>query len=61
MKDWFDSTFASLEVPHFRILWFGTFFSFIAFFMSMIVQSVVAFELSGTNSAVGSVVGALGA
>ncbi|MFB0979147.1 MAG: MFS transporter, partial [Myxococcota bacterium] len=61
MKDWFESTFASLEVPHFRILWFGTFFSFIAFFMSMIVQSVVAFELSGTNTAVGSVVAAQGA
>jgi MFS family permease len=61
VKDWFDSTFASLEVPHFRILWFGTFFSFIAFFMSMIVQSVVAFELSGTNTAVGSVVAAQGA
>lgn len=60
VKSWFESTFISLEVPHFRILWFGTFFSFIAFFMSMIVQSVVAFEISGTNTAVGYVVAAQG-
>lgn len=57
---WLESTFVSLEVRHFRILWFGTFFSFVAFFMSMIVQSVVAFEVSGTNTAVGYVVAAQG-
>ena len=54
------STFASLANPHFRILWAGTFFAFIAFFMATAVQSVVAFDLSGNNRAVGFVVFAQG-
>lgn len=60
LNGWFQSTFASLAIRPFRILWFGTLFSFIAFFMSMIVQSVVAFELAGNNRAVGFVVFAQG-
>ena len=60
MRAWLVSTFISLEVRNFRILWFGTIFSFVAFFMSMIVQSVVAFEISGSNTAVGSVVAGQG-
>jgi MFS family permease len=56
-----ESTFASLENRDFRILWIGTILSFVAFFMSMIVQSVVAFEIAGTNTAVGYVVFAQGA
>lgn len=42
------------------MLWFGTLFSFVAFFMSTVVQSVVAFELTGMNRAVGYVVFAQG-
>ncbi len=61
MDRWFSSTFAALATPSFRVLWFGTIGSFIAFFMAMIVQSVVAFELTGTNTAVGLVVAAQGA
>lgn len=57
---WFRATFAALGVYHFRILWFGIFTSFIAFFMSTVVQSVVAFDLLKTNSAVGYVVAAQG-
>ena len=53
---WLTTTFAALSVRPFRILWFGTLGSFIAFFMSTVVQSVVAFELVGTNTAVGVVV-----
>jgi MFS family permease len=53
-------TFASLAERHFRILWLGTLASFIAFFMSTVVQSVVAFDLGGTNRAVGIVVFAQG-
>jgi nitrate/nitrite transporter NarK len=53
-------TFASLENPHFRVLWAGTFFAFIAFFMATAVQSVVAFDLSGNNRAVGFVIFAQG-
>ncbi len=61
MIRWFESTFGSLKVRSFRILWFGTIGSFVAFFMSMIVQSVVAFEITGTNTAVGLVLTAQGA
>ena len=42
------------------MLWFGTVASYIAFFMATIVQSVIAFELTGTNRAVGYVVFAQG-
>ena len=57
---WFSSTFAALAVRDFRILWAGTWLAFTGFFMSTIVQSVVAFELTGANTAVGSVVFAQG-
>ena len=45
---------------HFRVLWTGSFLAFVAFFMSTVVQSVVAFNLSGSNKAVGFVVFAQG-
>jgi len=61
VNEWFSTSFAALATPSFRALWFGTIGSFIAFFMAMIVQSVVAFELTGTNTAVGMVVAAQGA
>jgi MFS family permease len=54
------STFSALRERDFRLLWIGTVASYVAFFMSTIVQSVVAFELSGTNRAVGAVVFAQG-
>lgn len=60
MAGWLGSTFAALEYREFRILWIGTWLSFMGFFMSTIVQSVVAFELEGINTAVGSVVFAQG-
>ncbi|MCB9486297.1 MAG: hypothetical protein H6676_09355, partial [Thermoflexaceae bacterium] len=47
-----SGTFAALENPDFRVLWAGTFLAFIAFFMSTAVQGIVAFNLSGSNSAV---------
>ena len=55
-----SGSFVALRVREFRILWFGTIFSFLAFFMAMIVQSVVAFEISGNNTAVGFIVAAQG-
>ena len=61
MRDFFGETFASLAHRHFRIVWLGTLLSFLGFFMSTIVQSVVAFELTGTNRAVGLVIFAQGA
>lgn len=50
---WAQATFAALGSRDFRVLWLGTFGAFVAFFMSTVVQSVVAFELTGQNSAVG--------
>jgi MFS family permease len=55
-----SGTFAALAVRDFRVMWLGTWASYIPFFMSTIVQSVVAFELAGTNRAVGAVVFAQG-
>jgi MFS family permease len=53
-------TFSAFRERNFRLLWIGTTASYIAFFMSTIVQSVVAFQLAGTNQAVGVVVFAQG-
>ncbi len=55
-----SGTFAALAVRDFRVMWLGTWASYIPFFMATIVQSVVAFELAGTNRAVGAVVFAQG-
>lgn len=52
----FGRTFQALENRHFRTMWIGSFFSFVAFFMSTVVQAVLAFQLTGSNSAVGLVV-----
>lgn len=52
---WFQRTFDSLRHTEFRVLWIGTSFAFLAFMMSATVQSVVAFDLAGTNRAVGLV------
>jgi MFS family permease len=60
VSQFWGPTFAALRVREFRILWIGTWLSFVAFFMSTIVQSVVAFELEGVNTAVGWVVFAQG-
>lgn len=49
-------SFGAFRVPDFRILFAGTLTSFTAFFMSTVVQSIVAFELTGTNTAVGAAV-----
>jgi MFS family permease len=52
--------FAALAVRDFRVLWTSAWASYVPFFMVNIVQSVVAFELSGKNRAVGTVVFAQG-
>jgi len=49
-------TFAALRVRPFRILWIGTWCAFVGFFMSTVVQSVVAFKLTGANRDVGLVI-----
>lgn len=60
MNNWLNSTFAALGYRNFRVLWAGTTLTFVAFFMSTVVQGVVAFKLTGQNSAVGIVVFAQG-
>lgn len=55
VSKWFRSTFQSLSNPHYRTLWLGTTVAFLAFMMSSIVQSIVAFDLTGKNGAVGVV------
>jgi MFS family permease len=56
VRRWLEQTFAAFALPHYRVLWIGTLTSFLAFFMSTVVNSVVAFELTGANRAVGSVI-----
>ena len=52
---WAQETFKALKYRDYRVLWTGTLFSFLAFMMSSVVQSVVAFDLTGKNGAVGFV------
>src|SRR5438034_700564 len=49
------STFAAFQMPVYRVIWFGTMLSFVAFNMGGPAQGVVAFDLTGNNSAVGFV------
>ena len=54
-RRWTATTFAALGERDFRILRIGSLFATLAFMMMFVAQSVVAFELAGTNSAVGVV------
>lgn len=55
LSRWANDTFYALRYTHYRILWMGTTLSFLAFMMSWVVQSVVAYDLTGKNAAVGIV------
>jgi MFS family permease len=55
MRRWRSATFEALSHPHYRILWAGTTLAFLAFMMSWVAQSVVAFDISGKNGSVGVV------
>jgi MFS family permease len=61
MTRWISETFAALAVRDFRVLWISTVLAFLAFFMSTVVNSVVAFGLTGNNTTVGFVVFGQGA
>ncbi|MCC7363792.1 MAG: MFS transporter [Dehalococcoidia bacterium] len=56
MGSWFSATFSALSNQQFRTVWVGTLLAFISFFMSTVAQAIVAFDLTGKNSAVGVVV-----
>ena len=55
LSRWYAATFEALTIPSFRILWGGSTFALLAFMMTRTVQSVVAFDLAGNNTAVGLV------
>ncbi len=55
LTGWYDRTFDSMRNRNLRILWLGTFLNFAGVMMNMTAQSVVAFDLSGSNRAVGLV------
>lgn len=55
LSRWAAETFQTLGNPHYRVLWIGTTISFLVFGMMNIVQSVVAYDLTGRNGAVGAV------
>lgn len=52
-------TFYSLENPRYRIMWFGTLFSFLGMQMQVLARDL-AFDLTGRNSALGGVMLAFG-
>jgi MFS family permease len=55
MRSWVGTLFQSLENPRFRLLWICTLISSLAYMMQWTVMAVVAFDLAGTNTAVGLV------
>lgn len=60
LRRWRDATFEALGNRDYRILWIGTTLAFMAFMMSMVAQSVVAFDLTGRNGSVGIVAMGMG-
>jgi MFS family permease len=54
-RTWADSTLAAFAFPVYRIVWLGSFMAFLAFNISSTAQSLVAFDLTGNNRAVGVV------
>ena len=54
------SAFGLLSEPRYRLLWLNCFFLQIAFHLAFTVQGVVAFDITGKNSAVGFVAFAQG-
>ncbi|MPZ50881.1 MAG: MFS transporter [Dehalococcoidia bacterium] len=55
-RGWAANTFDAFNIPLYRTIWLGTILAFLAFNMAMTAQGVVAYDLTGSNRAVGSVV-----
>lgn len=51
---WADASFGALRSHGYRQLWFGGSLAAMTFTMMFVVQAVVAFDLTGKNSAVGA-------
>lgn len=56
MPAWESGSPSALAIREYRILFVGTIAAFTAFFTSTVVQGIVAFELTGSNAAVGTAV-----
>jgi MFS family permease len=54
-RTWATTTLAAFQFPVFRIVWWGSFIGFLAFNMSGVAQGVIAYDLTGNNRAVGTV------
>jgi len=54
-RSWAATTFDAFQFPGYRVVWLGSVLAFVAFNMASTAQNVVAFDLTGTNSAVGIV------
>lgn len=52
---WAATTFEAFRFPSYRLVWFGSFLGYMAFTMASTAQSVVAYDLTGNNRAVGTV------
>jgi MFS family permease len=52
--------FQALGVPAYRILWWGTLFSFLGMQMQQIARGFLAYDLTGSNTALGGVMIAFG-
>ena len=50
---WRENTFAAFDNRHFRILFVGTMLATVAYMMMFVAMSIVSYDLSGTNTAVG--------
>jgi MFS family permease len=55
ISNWFATVFQSLENPQYRLLWIASVFSTLAYMMQWTVMAVVAYQIAGTNTAVGLV------
>ena len=53
LASWRQHTFAALDDRNFRILFVGTMFATVAYMMMFVAMSIVSYDLSGTNTAVG--------
>jgi MFS family permease len=54
-RAWANSTLSSFQFPLYRIVWLGSFLAFLGFNVASTAQSLVAFDLTGNNHAVGTV------
>jgi len=53
-------TFAALQSPQFRLLWFGNIFSFLGMQMQVLARGYLAYDLTGKNTALGTMMVAFG-